>query len=287
MHADHLYGLTFVVLLGIIHFLPNLVNMFKGVKFFKLLGGVMNSFVGRVMVFFLSGFFVLGLSPSLYAKSSVEDDQKFEQEVLEILKNNKELLLELVEKAHQEKEQARQEELENKTVDPNLDDAIYFAGDQNSDNQILSYFSFSCPHCKDVHYKISEITSQNDSIGFAIKPIPLNEFDNVVTQFFLALAEQDIEVAKTFQNWIFENTEEVFDDQSLIDNYLADLVESEGIDQEQFEAFLDNKKANEILNSYVDEFTGHEFEGLPVTIVNQRVVTGSRNSEAFTKFLDL
>ncbi len=140
----------------------------------------------------LAFFCVLLLSASLWSCSSDQDaqadtevDQELEAQVLEIIRNNPEVILEAVQQYQQEQQQAQQQQQQaiatefQQTMTTNPQEVIGDSpvmGAEDFKVVLIEFSDFECPFCASAHGTIKQFMERNsDTVTLTYKHLPLQQ----------------------------------------------------------------------------------------------------------------
>jgi len=237
-------------------------------------------------------FLALALLVPYNTAFSANIQSDFENKVIKVLKKNPNLLLELVDKAAQErheKQMASQlnDSIEN-PVSPKIDSDRLLFGESKPEIVFVEYTSFQCGFCAQSKNLIEQIFKEHDGqIGLYIKHMPHSEAGKAEAKMFEALRIHSNKAARIFFGYAYDNMQSFKENHEKAINSFLDYAQGEGwIDKEKVLNSYKSKKVEQLIESDLEEAKKFEFTGTPAFVINGVKIEGMQNKSLFDKAIE-
>lgn len=232
-------------------------------------------------------------SVSAWAKPSKEEIQEVLKKnpdiLLDVLKENRKQLFDIVETAAQE-EQARRQKEQEEAAKKEFDDAFKnpkkpeitgktrIRGNKDAKYTLVEYSDFQCPYCGRGYQTVETLRKKyGGNLRFIYKnmPLPFHPMAMPAAKWFEAVAIQSPEKSWLFHDKLFENQDKLSED------FLKQTVKSLGLNVDKAEKDAASKTVADKIESDIKE--GHEmgFDGTPGFLLNGVPVKGAYPVEYF------
>jgi protein-disulfide isomerase len=220
------------------------------------------------------------------ASAPATTDAELEQQVLEIIKNNPDVILEAVQTADQQRRQA-QEESQQKKLEAFKNDpqaAIGKApiiGAENGEVVIIEFSDFQCPFCSKAQPTLKALLEKYpEDITLAFKHLPLARIHpEAIPAAKAAWAAQQQGKFWEYHDALFTNQE------SLGEGYYVSLAEELGLDLEQFNRDRNSEEAETAVNNDLNIAQELGANGTPFFVVNGVPVFGALELADFEQLI--
>ena len=246
----------------------------------------------------VAALIVLLLAPSAWAKPSKEEIKEVLQKnpdiLLDVLKDNKKQLFDIVNEAAQEEQARRQkdeEEAEKKEFDesfknpkkPDLSSKdTHIRGNKDAKYTLVEYSDFQCPYCGRGYQNVEVLRKKyGTNLRFVYKnlPLPFHPQAMPAAQFFEAAMLQSPEKAWQLHDKMFENQ------QQLSEQYIKDTAKSLGLDVKKLEKDAKSEAVAKKIKTDMDEAQSMGFSGTPGFLLNGIPVKGAYPVEFFDNII--
>jgi len=224
----------------------------------------------------------LGLSLVLSACSGAgAPGSDLEAQVLEIVRNNPEVVIESVQ-TYQQEQQAQQSEAQNAAAAELLADREAAIGDspqigaENGEVVLYEFSDFECPFCASVQPVVKEFIENNsDRVTLVYKHTPLVQIHPEAVPAALA------SWAAMQQGKFWEYHDALFENQERLGNELyLEIAEDIDLDLEQFEADVASEEATQAIQADIELASGLGVSGTPTFFMNETRLTGALSIES-------
>lgn len=241
---------------------------------------------------------VLLLSSSAWAKPSKEEIKEVLQKnpdiLLDVLKENKKQLFDIVNEAAQEEQARRQkeeEEAEKKEFDesfkhpkqPDLSSKdTHIRGNKDAKYTLVEYSDFQCPYCGRGYQNVEVLRKKyGNNLRFIYKnlPLPFHPQAMPAAQIFEAAMLQSTEKAWQLHDKLFENQ------QKLSEDYVKEQAKALGLDVKKLEKDAKSEAVAKKIKADQDEAAAMGFTGTPGFLLNGIPVKGAYPVEFFDNII--
>lgn len=214
-----------------------------------------------------------GIEDKAFIESVVRDNPEL---VMDILKDNKALLAQLVQQGVRELEEtAWREDILRQLDDPlnpEIDPDRIILGNAEAEVTIVEYFNFLCPVCHVAGQTVKSVVQENqDQIGLVLKHVARDEVSRQAALYFEAVASQDMNKALEFKEVVFNRSSGLARD---VRQTLEDIVFELGLDMEAVHDALEKPEIQAILDRDLKEAEKLDIHGTPVVLVNGVMLHG-------------
>jgi protein-disulfide isomerase len=221
--------------------------------------------------------------------------------VLDVLRQNKKDILDMVKQAAQEEqarqakeaEEAQQKELEDRIknpLKPEITKKTRIRGNAKAKYTLVEYSDFQCPFCgpktprgSPGGYKIAEALREKYGKDlrfiFKNKPLPMHSQARPAALWFEAAALQSPEKAWTLHDKIFENQDK------LNPAFLEETSKSLGLDVEKIKKDAESQTVKDAVDADAKEAETFGFDGTPGFLINGVPVRGAYPAEYFDSII--
>lgn len=243
----------------------------------------------------IAAFAVLLLASSAWAKAPTKEEikdilQKNPDILLDVLKQNKKQLFDIVNEAAQE-EQARREKDEADAEKKEFDDAFknpkqpdiaskdtHVRGNDKAKYTLVEYSDFQCPYCGRGFQTVETLRKKyGDNLKFIYKdmPLPFHPMAMPAAKYFEAAMLQSSEKAWQLHDKMFENQ------QQLSDQWIKDTAKSLGLNVKKLEKDAQSDVVAKKIQADQAEAQTMGFSGTPGFLLNGIPVKGAYPVEYF------
>jgi protein-disulfide isomerase len=224
-------------------------------------------------------------------KDEVRDILKKNPDILlDVLKENKKALFEIVNQAAQEEQARRQkdeEEREKKEFDqafkspmkPEISKKTRIRGNANAKYTLVEYSDFQCPYCTRGYHTVEDLRKKyGESLRFVFKHLPLTNIHPMAmpaARYMEAAAIQSPEKSWKFHDTLFENQAKLSED------YFKQVAKDLGLDVAKLEKDAKSSEVQAKIDADMDEAKKMGFTGTPGFLLNGIPVKGAYPVEYF------
>jgi protein-disulfide isomerase len=158
-------------------------------------------------------------------------------------------------------------------------------GDPAAPITIVEYTDFQCPYCASAAATIDEVLAlYPGKVRLVVKHYPLESHAAALpaARYFEAVARQDREAAWRFYRQIFRQQGGLKTGERFLRRQAADL----GVDLARLEAALTDRSLTAAIAADIREADGLGFDGVPVILVNGRLLDGDQPLAVFRKAVE-
>lgn len=219
-----------------------------------------------------------GVEDKAYVESVVRDNPEL---VLEILRENKALLAQLVQEGARELEQSAWKEDILRQLDDPLEPAIdperVILGNPEAEVTVVEYFNFLCPVCHVAGQTVKDVLKERpDQSRLILKHVARDEVSRKAAMYFEAVFRLDRDKAMEFKEMVFARSSGLVQDTSQT---LEKIVSELGLDMEAVLGVLEDPKIQSILDRDLEEAEKLDILGTPVILVNGVMLHGFVSQE--------
>lgn len=236
-------------------------------------------------------------SCSELVKKTIEDNPEI---VFEAIKKDPAKFMEVVreaaqqaqvaeaKKAQEEEDKAREEEFKNPKK-PVISSNRAIFGKKDAKVTIVEYSDFQCPFCSRGSNTVKAVLDNyKNDVRLVFKHLPLEgKHPNARrgSEFFEAIAMQDVNKAYAFKGLVFENQNDTYGDAEALYKKLAKKV---GANMSKLMADLKSKKdaITKTINDDMAEAQKFGFNGTPGYLINGVSLKGAYPAQEFKKIID-
>lgn len=230
---------------------------------------------------------------SASAKPSKEEIEKILKDnpdiLLNVLKDNRKQLFDIVETAAQE-EQARQQKEQQEAAEKEFEDAFKnpkkpeitgktrIRGNKDAKYTLVEYSDFQCPYCGRGFVTVETLRKKyGGNLRFIYKnmPLPFHPQAMPAAKWFEAVAIQSPEKAWLFHDKMFQNQEKLSED------FFKETVKSLGLNVAKAQKDAESKAVADKIQADTDEGHAMGFDGTPGFLLNGIPVKGAYPVEYF------
>ncbi|MDE2039382.1 MAG: thioredoxin domain-containing protein [Elusimicrobia bacterium] len=213
--------------------------------------------------------------------------------LLDVLKENRKALFDIVSQAAQE-EQARREKEEQAAEEkdfeesfkhpktPEITEDTLIRGNKDAKFTLVEYSDFQCPYCGRGYYIVEALRKKyGDNLRFIFKdmPLPFHPEAMPAARWFEAVALQSPKKAWLFHDKLFQNQNK------LGEQFFKDTAKELGIDVAKAEKDAAGKKVAEKIAADTAEAKAMGFTGTPGFLLNGIPVKGAYPVEHFDEII--
>lgn len=226
-----------------------------------------------------------GCASKQVVRSQVEEVLKENpQLIFEVLEKNNVELLETVERGIDNREKQKREvrfekELTN-PFKPKIDPSRLILGNINAPVTIVEYSDFLCPYCGKANKMINNMVKLHpQKYRLFYKHLPVHEDSQRLALIYEAIASIDHDKAMIFKNYVFTNQKKFFGDKKDLALSLA-LVKA-GVEPKDLDNALKSKKIAQIVSDDLKESNKFGLSATPTFMVNGVTVRGYVSEKTF------
>lgn len=173
-----------------------------------------------------------------------------------------------------------------RTISPSYDFQRIVGGNPDGWITIYEYTDFQCPYCAHGAKVLREVmTRYEGQVRLVVKHLPLPQLHPMAmaaAHHFEALAMQDAKKAWAFYDRIFANTQALSGGEA----YLRKVAAEAGADMARLDQDLKGGMPAARVAADLKESASFRFDGVPVFVVNGRVIEGAQPAETFARLID-
>lgn len=235
---------------------------------------MLNSFKHRLPTLMVTMFCTLGILVN--GCSSVTGSSDFEQQVLQVIRNNPEVILESVQAYQQQQQnqlsQARASFLQQMRSQPRaiIGDSPTF-GAANAEIVLVEFSDFQCPFCRRTHGTVKEFMDRHqDQVTLVFKHLPLSQIHaQALPAAKAAWAAQQQGKFWEYQNALFEGQD------NLGEPLYEAIAISLGLDLEQFNRARNSDAARAAIEQDMQLARVLGISGTPFFVMNGETLSGA------------
>ena len=203
-----------------------------------------------------------------------QSEKSFEEQVLEVIRNNPEIIREAI-TLLQEQEQLAAEESRQQVIDDNIDliqstNNAPVLGNPNGDITIVEFFDYNCSYCRRSAEVVEELLAIDPNIRLIYREWPILGEGSVFAAR-ASLASQKQEKYEEFHFQLMQLSEPATN-QSVLR-----LAEDVGLDINQLQIDMDDPLIAEHVNLSREMTNALNFTGTPSFIIGRTAVPGYAN----------
>ncbi len=228
---------------------------------------------------FIALLLIIGLTwtPTIIVHSAqAVIDPKLEQTVLDIIRQNPEVVIESVQ-AYQKQQQEQQKQalqsfaLELKTKPQTIIADSPTTGSRSQKTILLEFSDFQCPYCQKAYETVEEfIAKHQDEVTLVYKHFPLSSIHPQA----LAAAKASWAAQQQGKFWPYHNA--LFEQQDKLgEDFYIELAENLDLDIEQFERDRNSRNADVAIAEDMELAVKIGIQGTPLFVLNGQVFSGA------------
>jgi protein-disulfide isomerase len=238
----------------------------------------------------------LFLSPSLAAPSKDEIKNVLKKNpdiLLEVLKDNRKAVFEIINQAAQEEQARRQkeeEEREKKDFEeafknpkkPDISAKTRIRGNKDAKYTLVEYSDFQCPYCSRGYQTVEALRKKyGENLRFVYKNLPLSFHPHAMpaAQYYEAAALQSSEKAWQFHDKMFQNQDK------LGEAFYKQTAKELGLDVAKLEKDAKSQVVKEKIEADMKEAGEYGFQGTPGFLLNGIPVKGAYPVDFFDSII--
>ena len=171
----------------------------------------------------------------------------------------------------------------------NIKDSDFVIGDEDAPVTIIEYASMSCSHCADFHNNTLENLKNEfidtGKVRFVFRDFPFN-YPALAGSMMMQCVPNDVRydymnaLYKLQKSWVFR-------DQSKTRAELYKIMQSGGMNKEDFDSCLSNVNLeNDLLEGVMNAQREFNIRSTPSFIVNGVLYSGNKNIKEFRQIID-
>ena len=227
------------------------------------------------------------------------NDKELREAIIRILKNEPEIIFDVMEensveliqaitKASEIVRSAKLEEAWGKDVqNPKSFDLENrpSQGNANAKNLIVGYSDFLCSYCAQAAKTMYRLMDKRNDTQFVFKANPKNEQSRNAALWFYHLNKTDSKKAWIFHDSLFGNQAAFAKDPMGI---IKTIVSKLGLDADKMEKEInaDKKNLDALINADIKEAKDMQLSGTPYFIVNDVIIRGAHPLQTFEKAIE-
>lgn len=256
-----------------------------------MLGTIIN---GLRNLLFL-GLLIVGLSGCTFSFSPdsgaalIPDD--LEAQVLEIIRQNPEVLMETLQAFEQQRQQnqlQQQEQARQTIIDEIQGDPDAFIGDsptkgsESNALMLIEFSDFQCPFCARAKRTTDQfMDAHGQDVKLVYKHLPLTQIHNQA----LPASKASWAAARQGEFWAFHDA--LFENQNRIgDELFIEVAQDLGLDMNRFNRDRNSRAAEQSVNRDLDYAQRLGIQGTPYFLLNGIPINGAQPLSAFEQALD-
>lgn len=148
--------------------------------------------------------------------------------------------------------------------------------------QIIKFFDYSCPYCKEVDPVLNDITKKySDQISIVYNHFPLDEFSNTFKAAVASECAANQGRFMDYHNLLFINQDNL---ETLSFDSLA--IEAKVQDISLFKECRESDEAKDIIRKSVSIANDLGIGGVPTFLINDKIVPGVRSNSEFSSLIE-
>lgn len=241
--------------------------------------------------FFLIFLLTLFLLPCpARAASVVADKEAFKAMLIEILKENPDILFNVMKENDKEfiktitmaSETSRTNELEAKWKKDINEPKTFasakrpFLGDSNAPHTLYIFSDFLCTYCQKTAGVVETFIKEHSDVKLVFKAFPKSDQGKIALRWFYLMAQKDMKKAWQLHDTVFVH-QQAYAANPL--EVLKEIVRQQGLNSEQFAGEVEKKQAelDALINEDMKEADKYHVAGTPYLFLNNLVLVGSQN----------
>lgn len=242
----------------------------------------------KYCILFLFTLFLLPC-PAMAAQN-VSDKEAFKTMLMEVLKENPEILFDVMKENDSlfiktittASETSRTNELEAQWQ-KDIKEAKTFAsanrpclGDKNAPYTLYIFSDFLCTYCQKTAGVVETFIKEHKDVKLVFKAFPKSDQGKAALRWFYLMAQKDMQKAWQLHDTVFVH-QQAYANNPL--EVLKEIVRQQGLNPEQFAAEAEKKQAelDTLINEDAKEAEKYHVAGTPYLFLNNLVMVGTQN----------
>lgn len=234
-------------------------------------------------------------------------DEKFKNKVMNVIKENPEIVLQTIEKyptdfvlAFQSALKTSREELDkkrnlekinkieaamNNPLKARIRDDEAIRGPKDAQITLIEYSDFECPYCTQGYKTVNLLKKRygkNLRVIYKHLPLSFHKSAKLSAQYYEALRLQSHDLAFNFHDKIFENQSKLKQGET----FLIKLSKKLGANMKKLKKDLNSKEVMDRINDDIKEAQKFGFKGTPGFIINGVPVSGAYPEKYFVNIIN-
>ncbi len=227
---------------------------------------------------FIALLLIIGLTwiPTIIVPSAqAVIDPQLEETVLEIIRQNPEVLIESVQAYQKQQQEKQQQALQSFAAELKTNPQTIIAdspttGSRSQKTILLEFSDFQCPYCQKAYETVEEFMAMHPDVTLVYKHFPLSSIHPQ------ALAAAKASWAAQQQGKFWDYYSALFEEQEdLGDELYMELAENLDLDIEQFERDRNSRNADVAIAEDMELAVKIGIQGTPLFVLNGQVFSGA------------
>ncbi len=244
--------------------------------------------------FFITTLLAMALLSNLVISTAFSataaDKEAFKAMLIEVLKENPEILFDIMKENDSKfiqtitsaSESARVNELEakwqqdKKIVKNFTTEKRPMLGDKNAPNTLYVFSYFLCTYCQKTAGTVETFIKQHKDVKLVFKAYPKNDDSKIALRWFYLMNQKDSQKAWQLHDTVFVHQQAYAANPLQV---LKEIVRQQGYDPENIAKEAESKKAelDALINEDISEAKQYQVTGTPYLFINNLVLVGTQN----------
>ncbi|MFP4298710.1 MAG: DsbA family protein [Spirulinaceae cyanobacterium] len=221
------------------------------------------------------------------AQAATISDQELETKVLDIIRNNPEVIIESLQSFQAQRQQEVEEKRQAVLSEMKGNPTAFIrnsptTGSAQKDIVLFEFSDFQCPFCAQAHNTLKTFMSKHgDRVTLVFKHLPLSRaHPEALPAAFSAYAAQQQGKFWEYHNALFENQDRLGED------LYQEIARNLGLDLDRFERDRTSVSARRALQEDLQLAEALMIQGTPFLVMNGEVIPGAVELEEFEQVLE-
>lgn len=224
------------------------------------------------------------------AASAVSDKEAFKTMLMEVLKENPDILFNVLKENDSEfiktittaSETSRTNQLESQWKKDIKEPKTFtganrpYLGDANAPHTLYIFSDFLCTYCQKTAGVVETFIKEHKDVKLVFKAFPKSDQGKIALRWFYLMAQKDMKKAWQLHDTVFVHQQAYAANPVEV---LKEIVRQQGLNPEQFAAEAEKKKAelDALIKEDIKEAEKYNVSGTPYLFINNLVLIGTQN----------
>lgn len=238
----------------------------------------------------LSLFLLPGHVLAVSNNAPVLDKEAFKTMLKEVLKENPEILFDVMKENDSAfikaittaSETSRTNEMENKWSKDIKEPKTFtganrpYLGDKNAPHTLYIFSDFLCTYCQKTAGTVEAFINQHKDVKLVFKAFPKSDQGKIALRWFYLMSQKDMKKAWQLHDTIFAH-QQAYANNPL--EVLKEIVRQQGLNPEQIAGEAEQKQAelDALINEDIKEAEKYQVAGTPYLFINNLVLVGTQD----------
>ncbi len=225
-----------------------------------------------------------------HAVSAVSEKEAFKSMLMEVLKENPDILFNVLKENDSEfiktittaSETSRTRDLESQWKKDSKEPKTFadakrpYLGDSSAPNTLYIFSDFLCTYCQKTAGVVETFIKEHKDVKLVFKAFPKSDQGKAALRWFYLMGQKDMKKAWQLHDTVFVH-QQAYAANPL--EVLKEIVRQQGLNPEQFAAEAEKKQAelDALINEDMKEAEKYHVSGTPYLFINNLVLIGTQN----------